>query len=216
MTVPAPNGGTVWQDGQLAAAIRVPGAVILIDEPTVARDGALYVLQSVLDDGRCINVEETGEVIRVARDVIFLIADNTTGNGDTTGQYVGTRQISRALIDRCGVMVEIGYLSPRVEALLIGKRTGCPSALAHILVRFANMTRTETAKGNLPIAIGPRRLFAWAELLVDGVEPTLAAHYAFLNSAPPDAQEPLAQLLATHAPEAQIKAALAPKTGEAS
>jgi hypothetical protein len=64
MTVPDGKGGVKWQDGQLAAAIRRPGTVVLIDEPTVARAGAHYVFNALLDDERAIVSQETGERIR--------------------------------------------------------------------------------------------------------------------------------------------------------
>ena len=49
MTVPDAAGGvTAWQDGQLTRAIKTPGCVVCLDEPSVARPGALFVIQNVL------------------------------------------------------------------------------------------------------------------------------------------------------------------------
>lgn len=207
MTAPAVGGGTEWRDGQLTAAIRTAGAVILIDEPSTARPGALYVLQAVLDS-RELYIEETGEVVPVADGVVFVMADNTNGTGDATGQYVASNQMSRATLDRMAATAVIGYLDPATEARVIVAKTGAPQALADLLVTFANMTRQETAKGELPHAIGLRRLMAWSRLLQDGVAATEAAELAFLNTASPDEVEKLRQLLATHASPSLVRDAL--------
>jgi MoxR-like ATPase len=208
MTAPALGGGTEWKDGQLTAAMRKPGCVILVDEPTVARPGALYLLQAVLDS-REMHIDETGEVIAAADGVVFILADNTNGTGDHTGQYAGTGQISRATVDRMGASAVVSYLPADSEARVIAAKTHAPASLAGLLVAFANVTRADNAKGALANAVGLRRLLSWAEMLVDGVGVTEAAELAFLNTSSPDDTETLRQLLRTHCSVALVKRALA-------
>lgn len=193
MTVPDANGGTKWQDGQLTAAIRVPGTVILIDEPSVARPGALFVLQAVMDDDRRLHIAETGEVVPVAPDVVLLLADNTNGTGDITGQYEATRRLNRATLDRPALIARFDYMSPVDEAAVIHAKTGLPKKAAAVLAKFGALTRAQEQNGKVSHGVGLRRLIALAELLVDGVDATLAYQLAVIEGAPYDDKEPLRQ-----------------------
>lgn len=188
------DGATVWRDGQLAAAIRRPGTVVLIDEPSFASAGALAVLQAVLDSDRALHVDETGEVIPVADDVLFIVADNTAGTGDETGQYEGTRIMNRALLDRFAVTVAMDYLDPTAEARLLHKRTGLDRARCRQLVSFAALTRTKADADDLSHGIGFRRLEALARALAYGTNPARAFALTVLNTAPYDDREPLRQM----------------------
>lgn len=201
MTVPAEGGGTKFQPGILTHAISHPGVVLLIDEVTTCRDGVAYVLQSLLDDERAIFVDETGETFRLAQDAIVFLADNTDGNGDTTGRFAGTRVLSSAIKNRVAFF-RADYMPDHLEARILRGRTGCTAALADLVVAFAGVTRIKTTEGELPEAVGFRELQQWCELLCDGEAPQAAAEIAFLNAASTDARETLQQLLTTHcAPE---------------
>lgn len=193
MTVPKAGGGVEWQDGQLAAAIRCPGTIILIDEPSLARPGALFVFQSVLDSDRKLHIAETGEVIEVAPDVLFMAADNTNGTGDMSGQYEATRRLNRAFLDRFGVTVAFQYMDPVAEAKAIAAHSGCNKKLAAALARFATITRTRADEGKIAHPVGMRRLITLAEQMTDGVTPANAFQAAVLATAPFDDREPLRQ-----------------------
>jgi len=197
MTVPANDGGTKWQDGQLTAAIRKPGTVVLIDEPSVARPGALFVLQAVLDSDRTLHIAETGEVVQVAPDVVFIIADNTNGTGDATGQYEATRRLNRAFLDRAGATIRFDYMDPTEEAKALTARTGCKRPLAAKLAKFAALTRREADGGNVAHPVGFRRLVSIAELITDGVDAHQAYQIAVIETAPHDDREPLRQMWTT-------------------
>lgn len=193
MTVPE-QGNAKWQDGQLAAAIRKPGTVVLVDEPSVARAGALFVLQALLDDDRAIHVEETGETIHAAPGVLVLLADNTNGTGDTTGQYEGTQILNRATLDRASITVRLDYMDPTEEAAALVSRTGCNKKAAAALVKFANLTRTKADAGALAHGLGFRRLSALARQISFGVDPNKAFQRAVVETAPYDDKEPLRQM----------------------
>jgi MoxR-like ATPase len=191
MTVPH-QGGVRWQDGVLTAAMRVPHCVILIDEPTVARAGALMVLQSVLAN-RMLSIKETGEVVRCAEGVRFLVADNTNGTGGGTAEgYEGTRRMNRAMLDRFSAFVRFDYLPTDQEAEALVAHTSCTPQLAYILVECATLTR----KARVTHALGLRRLIAWAEALTDGITPRAAFEYCVLNSCARDDREPIEQACA--------------------
>jgi MoxR-like ATPase len=184
----------VWLDGQLARAIRKPGAVILIDEATTASAGAMMVFQAVLDDARKLYVQDTGEVIEVAPDVVFIVADNTNGTGDRTGQYESTRILNRATLDRLSQTIVFDYLDEVTEAKLLAKRTKCSAKLAAQLVKFASLTRTKATEGVLRNPIGFRRLRALAEAMTDGAGAEYAFAVCLLNGATHTDAERLRQM----------------------
>jgi hypothetical protein len=110
MTVPDASGGVTWQDGQLTRAIQTPGCVICLDEPSIARPGALFVMQNVLAN-RQLFIAETGRRVCVAPGVLFLTTDNTNGTGGGSRKgYTDTNRLNAAFLDRFGVRVRVDYL----------------------------------------------------------------------------------------------------------
>lgn len=195
MTVPdTASGGVKWQDGQLVAAIRKPGTIVLIDEPSIARPGALFVLQALLDHDRAVHIAETGEVVRAAPDVIVLLADNTNGTGDTNGNYEGTRRLNRAFLDRCALTVHLDYLPADREAVALVARTGVNKRAAAALCKFAALTRAKAGDGAISHGIGFRRLQALASCLVDGADPAHAFQLTVIETSPHDDREALRQM----------------------
>lgn len=187
------DGAFVWQDGQLLHAIKRPGTVVLIDEPSVARPSALFVFQHLLQF-REIYIRETGERVPVAPGVVFLAADNTNGTGGGARRgYTDTNRLNRATLDRFGIMVDVDYLPADKESRVLVARTGCTPELANILIGAANLTRTVAASGNLVSPISLRQLISWAELLTDGIDATDALTLAVLNKAPEADVETLRQ-----------------------
>ena len=191
MTVPDAAGGVTWQDGQLTRAIRTPGCVVCIDEPSVARAGALFVLQNVLAN-RVLFVAETGMRVPVASGVVFVATDNTNGTGGGSRRgYTDTNRLNAAFLDRFGVRVSIDYLPAKDEAQAIVSYTGCTVELAELLVNAATVTRQAADAQTLQHGIGLRRLLSWAELLQDGIDPESAFCSAVLNCAAEQDREAL-------------------------
>lgn len=188
------DGATTWEDGQLAAAVRRPGTVILIDEPSAARPGALMILQGVLDDDRTLAIADTGERIPVAPGVLFLAADNTAGTGDESGAYEGTRTMNRATLDRFALTIPIKYLPAKQETKLLQARAGLDATRAGHLVRLANATRKAAEQGDLSHGMGFRRLAALGKAVAAGVHAPAAFQLAVLQTAPYDDREPLRQI----------------------
>ena len=183
MTVPDASGGVTWQDGLLTRALRTPGCVICLDEPSIARAGALFVMQNVLQY-RTLFIAETGERVIVAPGVLFISADNTNGTGGGARRgYTDTNRLNNAFLDRFGVRVRLDYLAPAKEAAVIAGYTGCTLELAKLLVAAASVTRAAAEAQTLSHGIGLRRLLAWAELLTDGISAEDAFVAAILNCA---------------------------------
>ena len=172
----AKDGGMTFREGALTAAIQVPGNVILLDEPTAAVP-CHFALQTLLDFGFLTLKEDGGRVVRMARGVVIIAADNTSGAGDATGQYVGTGIANAAFRDRFAAMVEMGYLPVPVETEALRTRTGCPVDLARFMVNFADVTRVAAQTGKLASGIGFRRLRDF----VDGVMAGVPVDRAFVS-----------------------------------
>jgi MoxR-like ATPase len=210
MTVPDAAGGVSWQDGQLTRAIRTPGCVVCIDEPSVARPGALFVLQNVLAN-RVLFISETGARVPVAAGVVFIATDNTNGTGGGARRgYTDTNRLNAAFLDRFGVRVRFDYMAPDQEASVIAGYTGCTLELAKLLVTAATVTRAAANDQTLSHGIGLRRLLSWAELLTDGVDPAVAFRAAVLDCASEQDVETLREQCLLTYDRANVLAALNP------
>lgn len=197
MTVPTVDGGAEWKDGALVRAMRIPGCVILIDEPSVARPGALMVLQAVLDHERALVVEETGERVGCADHVMLIVADNTNGAGDTSGAYAGTRHLNHAFMDRFGAVLPVGYLPRNKEAGLLHDRTNAKKSLCVALVKYAEKTRIAAEEGKLVSPVSFRRLMDLASLMSQGAPSDMAFTLAVGSRASPEDVSPLREIWQT-------------------
>ena len=195
-----------WRDGALAQAIRTPGAVVLLDEPTLARPTALAMLQTLLDGGRHLLARATGEVIRTAPGVTFVCADNSSGNGDETGQYSGVSAMNRAFLDRMTARIEVGYMEPAKEAEVLARRSGVSKKAAKRMVGFASETRSAVDNGDMAHALGLRRLIAWASLVAVGVPSERAFAQTCVAGEAPDDAETVRQLENARLDHSQIDA----------
>lgn len=210
MTVPTQEGGVTFQDGVLPKAIRTPGCVVLIDEPSTARAGALMVFQNVLEK-RFLTLGENGARVNMAPGVTFIAADNTngTGGGGRHG-YTGTNRVNGATLDRFGVAIDFNYLPRAQEEGVLVARTGCTPELAALLVNGAALTRAAADNQTLSHGLGLRPLIAWAELLTDGIPADVAFKCAVLNKAPETDRETLREQLLLTYDKATVAAALTP------
>lgn len=195
-----------WRDGALAQAIRTPGAVVLLDEPTLARPTALAMLQTLLDGGRHLLARATGEVIRCAPGVTFVCADNSSGNGDETGQYSGVSAMNRAFLDRMTARIEVGYMEAAKEAEVLARRSGVSKKAAQRMVAFARETRAAVDNGDMAHALGLRRLIAWASLVAVGVPSARAFPQTCVAGEAPDDAETVRQLENARLDHSQIDA----------
>jgi cobaltochelatase CobS len=210
MMVPHEGGGVVWQDGQLTKAIRTPGCVVVVDEPSVARPGALFVLQNVLAN-RVMYVAETGERVAVAPGVLFIMTDNTNGKGGGVRRgYTDTNVINEATLNRFAVAIRFKFMAEAAECSALVAYTHCTAALAALLVSAARTTRAAAEQETITNGIGFRRLLAWAEALTDGIDPETAFECCVLNFAKEQDVESLRQQCLLSYDRSAVAKALAP------
>jgi len=157
------DGGTVWQDGPLALALR-HGGVFLADEITRLDPAEQMALVRVLDGGE-VTIPETGEVIKPHKLFRFVGTGNSGGFGDETGAYVGERASSFAFLDRF-LKMEVGYLGEEEERKLLARIVpNLPIQVRDALVRLARTVRESSqaaGKGELRVNISTRALIAVA------------------------------------------------------
>jgi cobaltochelatase CobS len=167
------DGATYWEDGALIAAIRRPGTVIVLEEPTTAPAGVQMIVQNMTDDHRSYTIHSTGEVVKVAPGVVFVIGDNTNGTGDETGQYAGTNQANASLVNRFKRMVQVDYLSKSQEIAAIINHTGIPAPAAEHIVDFMQRARKLPEMEGIGLSI--RLMVGFVDMVKDG----FGAKYAF-------------------------------------
>jgi MoxR-like ATPase len=170
---PSESGGIEWHDGNLTRAFRVPGMVLLLDEPTLLRSGSLAVLATAMDTRRL--VLDTGEIVYAADDLLIITADNTDLTGDATGRYIDTAPVNLAFSDRFAWRIAVGYLPEAKEIDAIATRTGLHREATKMMVEYATKTRNEANGGTLTAPVTTRRLLAWA----DAVQGGFPSKYAF-------------------------------------
>ena len=201
------DGSFTWKDGPLVRAFRQPGCVILIDEPTFMRPGALAVFQTVLDTG-AIHLP-TGEVVTRAPGVFVIAADNTNGSGDETGRYADTGVLNLALIDRFQLMLAVDYLPASREAAMLAARSGVPDTVARHMVQYARLTRDGANGGKLTAGLTFRRLLAWAGAVRARIPSKHAFDMAIITPADPADRPTLRQLETTQGGHDRIDRVLA-------
>jgi cobaltochelatase CobS len=155
------NGSTQWVDGVLIAAIRRPGMVILLDEITFAPPGLLGMLHTLLAE-RYAQLP-TGELVRCADGVCFVMADNTCGYGDESGIYAGTTMSNAALVDRMARLVVVDYLPADLESRALANHTGAPLPACERVVAFTGSARKLAGFDGRPLSM--RRQIAFVEMV---------------------------------------------------
>ena len=180
------EGNVVWKPGIITKAISHPGALVLLDEVGFARAQNLAVLHSLCERSvhRSLSVPETGERFPVASHVAFFAADNSTGHGDTSGNFAGVREQNSAFLDRFSYTLRFEYLPANQEEELIHQRTGIPLTAANQIVKFAYAAREKARSGLLTQPPSLRQLFAWARALKAGVPIAKSFDATILNKFP--------------------------------
>jgi MoxR-like ATPase len=189
---PSESGGVEWHDGNLTRAFRVPGMVLLLDEPTLLRSGSLAVLQTALDTRRL--VLDSGEVVHASADLFVIAADNTDMTGDATGRYIDTAPVNLAFSDRFAWRVAVEYLPEAKEIDAVATRTGLHREATKLMVEYATMTRNEANGGTLTAPVTTRRLMAWANAVMSGFGSKFAFRVSVLQGSDAADSEKLREL----------------------
>jgi len=162
-----PNG-TYWVDGILTDAMR-KGHWLLLDEINAALPEILFVLNSILDDDRCLILadKEDREVLKPHPNFRLFAAMNPWQD------YAGTKELNRAQMDRF-MVVEYTYPENIFEQRIVAKHSGILLSLGkdgtkgrpviERMVEFANIIRKKNKDGELTAICSTRQLIQWVQL----------------------------------------------------
>ncbi len=176
------GGETTFDEGALIAAVQRPGTVILLDELTLSPAGVQAIIQAISDDHRTYTVHATGKVVRCAKGVFFVVADNTNGAGDETGHYVGTNQSNAALVNRFPRMVRVDYLTKAQEVRALCNHTGINAdASNHVVEFFHTARRLPQMEG---VVLSMRQMVGLVNIVKDGFPVKKAIEMALLTRLP--------------------------------
>ena len=204
--LPVAGGGTAFHAGAVVNAMQVPFAVILLDEPSFLRPGSAAVLQTIMDKRYIYLKEDNNRRVDCAEGVMFLAADNTNLTGDETGRYADTNSQNIALQDRFGYLVPCNYLTPEVEAQALSSHTSLPLDASHLMVKFATRTRNGAVNGQLTTGTSYRRLLAWADAVVAGMNSRDAFEASIYNPCDPADRQTIQSLASAEIKHADVDA----------
>ena len=156
------DGNTVWSDGPVITAMK-RGSVLLIDEIDLA-SSKIMCLQSILE-GSGYFIKETGEFVTPAPGFTIIATANTKGGGDASGRYIFTSPLNEAFLERFPILLEVGYMSKKIEdklltkvATSLGLNVDNLDGIVTHLIEWANAIRSSFSDGQISDTISTRRL----------------------------------------------------------
>lgn len=159
------DGSTFFELGPLALAMK-HGWTCILDEYDFGRPEVLALYQAVLEGGNLFIKEADPENRLIKPDPNFriLATGNTNGQGDESGLYAGTNMQNAANFERFGVVQQMPWMKPDLEARVISRKARIPVNDAAKLVEFATAVRTEFDGAKMSNPISPRSLIYAARL----------------------------------------------------
>ena len=156
------NGNVQFQDGLLIDAMN-KGDWVVFDEINAALPEVLFCLHSLLDDDRKVTIlEDEGRVVKPHPDFRFFATMNPTRT------YAGTKEMSKAMLSRFGVVLHVAQLPPDIEQKIL-EDLGAKSNDAARLVHIARHIRELHAKEEVGLVCSMRELISCAILLQEGL-----------------------------------------------
>lgn len=155
------NGTVRFVLGPLPFAMK-HGLQYVADEYDFAMPSVLSVYQAVME-GKPLVIKEADEENRIIRphpNFRFLATGNTNGTGDETGLYQGTLLQNAANYERFGIVEEVKYMDPKIEAQIVASKARIPLENAAKLVDFGNKAREAYIAQKLGLPPSPRALIA--------------------------------------------------------
>ncbi len=176
---------TEYVPGLLVWALQRPVCLIL-DEYDAGRPDVMFVVQRLLESNGRFTLLDKNEVITPHPCFRLFATGNTAGQGDATGDYVGTQLINQAQMDRWQVIVELSYPDEQVELeILLRQFEGKAPEVSRDVVKFARLCRASFHHGDVSVLMSLRTSITIIEnyLLLDDLG--LAVRLAFGNRCDP-------------------------------
>lgn len=161
------QGNLVFKESFLPQAMRL-GAICVLDEITGGPSEFYTALHSVAQAGGALTMTGGGAdslseaVIEPADTFRFVALDNHNGEGDESGQFIGTGILNSAMRDRLTTMIEFDYLEHDAEVdVLLSIVPNLPATLANHMVSTAAIVREAYEQGSLSMTMSMRTLKVW-------------------------------------------------------
>ena len=152
-----PKGEMVWIDGLLVFAAR-NGYWYHADEINAAGPEIAFAYHALLDDdGYIVLAEKGNEVVIPHENFRFFAAMNPTEG------YAGTKEVNKALLDRC-LIIKMDYPAPKIEEQILIERTGIEKDVAERMVRSAGEIRNMYNDDKIEFVFSTRSLIYWAKM----------------------------------------------------
>jgi len=172
---------TEFVPGLLVWALERPVALVF-DEYDVGRPDVMFVIQRLLESQGRLTLLDQNRVITPHPAFRIFATANTAGQGDTSGLYAGTQPVNQAQMDRWHVVVNLGYMPPDEETLILQARLPSLSKeTAQGMVRLATLCRQGYRQGDLSSLMSLRNLITWGENLEILSDCAEAFRLAFYN-----------------------------------
>ena len=107
------DGNIVYEDGPLIWAA-LEGAVLLLDELSLASANEIMCLQAAMEGGSFF-VKSLNKVITPKEGFCIIATDNTKGQGSDSAKWIGTNILNAAFLDRFDMMIEQDFPNEKVE-----------------------------------------------------------------------------------------------------
>ena len=164
------DGETRFNTGEITRAIQAPNAILIHDEGFSMDPGTALCMHGVLEkDGKLMLPEMDGEsssdrYVIPHWNLAHIFLDNTEGQGDMTGRFVGTQPQNAALLDRIDMFVKMSFMTveEEVEALQLYY----PDARTQLLracCKVAKLSRSAHKQGTVSTILSFRVLLQWVK-----------------------------------------------------
>ena len=179
------------------------GKGLLLEEVDMGNADVLASMHRILETQSGFYTCNVGAQDSIKKASTFFCAAtaNTTGWGEDTFIYAGTKPLNQAFMNRFSLTVKLNYLPKAKEIDVLVNKTRIPKQLAEKMVTVAGEVRDARTKAVDRVAsvISTRDLLEWADMVQGmNMRPTEAAEYTFLNRAPESDAEIMRRFISNH------------------
>lgn len=174
------------------------GRVLLLEEVDVATAEVLMSLQRLLETQSEFYICDIGQQEIILKHKLYSViaTANTTGTGEDSFKYAGTKPLNQAFINRFCPQIIMDYLPKAQEIKVLINKTGIDRNMAAKMVDVANYVRiandpakiaTSTDPTQTPLisTISTRDLIEWADMVTETrFDARTSAKYCFMNMMP--------------------------------
>ena len=150
------------------------GEWLLMDEINASSPETLFILHSLLDDDRSIQLKENrGEIIEPHKDFRFFASMNPN--------YSGTKELNKALLSRFPTIIDFDFPDTDNEKKIIRIHTDFPDEKKmDAYIKLSNELRYAYKAGVINFVFSTRELISFCRLLTNGMSEKDAFNYSVL------------------------------------